>query len=171
MTAVAQTPRFSNDVVRKLGSGWRLSGIYRQHSGAPINITSGVDTALNGVQNQRPLQILGNAYGKKTISNFLNPLAFTLPAPGTLGNMGRNTLFAPGSWDLDMALSRVFNVHEAQNVEARFEAFNVTNSLQPLIPAGSTGAAAVTVLSNGNFGQINTAADPRILQFSLKYIF
>jgi hypothetical protein len=171
MTAVAQTPRFSNDVVRKLGSGWRLSGIYRQKSGPPINVTSGIDVAMNGVQNQRPLQILGDAYGKRTVANYLNPAAFTNPAPGTLGNMGRNTLFGPGVWDLDMALSRTFNVRESQNVEARFEAFNVTNSLQAIIPSGATGAQAVTVLSNGNFGQINTAADPRIMQFSLKYIF
>ena len=163
MTAVATTPRFNNDIVRKLGSGWRLSGIYRQSAGSPINITSGVDIALNGVQNQRPLQILGSGYGDKSLTQFLNPAAFTLPAFGTLGNMGRNTQFGPGMWNLDTALSRVFNVHEAQTVEARIEAFNVTNSLHALNPN--------TVLNTGNFGQINTSADPRILQFSLKYIF
>jgi hypothetical protein len=163
MTAVAETPRFGNNIVRKLGTGWRLSGIYRQHSGSPINVTSGVDIALNGVQNQRPQQMLANTYGNKSLSNFLNPGAFTLPAPGSLGNMGRNTLFGPGMWGLDTALSRVFNVHEAQTVEARVEAFNLTNSLHALNPT--------TVLNNGTFGQINTAADPRILQFSLKYIF
>jgi hypothetical protein len=172
MTAVAETPRFANDVVRKLGSGWRLSGIYRQSSGSPINITSGIDVALNGVQNQRPQQVFGNAYGIKSLTNYLNPAAFTFPAPGTLGNMGRNTLFGPGIWQLDAALSRVFTLREAQKVEARVEAFNVTNTFRPGQGTPSAGVGApVTNLSSGSFGQINLALDPRLLQFSLKYIF
>ena len=163
MTAVAETPRFGSDIVRKAGSGWRFAGIYRQASGSPINITSGVDIALNGVQNQRPQQVLGNAYGNKSLTNYLNPAAFTLPAAGTLGNMGRNSMFGPGNWELDTALSRVFTLREAQKLETRVEAFNLTNSLHPLNP--------ITVLNNGIFGQINTAADPRLLQFSLKFMY
>jgi len=46
----------------------------------------------------------------------------------------------------------------------------LTNSLHALIGSVSPNAPT-TVLNNGNFGQINTAADPRILQFSLKYIY
>ena len=107
--------------------------------------------------------MLGSAYGNKSLTNYLNPAAFILPAAGTLGNMGRNTAFGPGIWNVDMALSRSFTLRESQKVETRIEAFNITNSLHRLNP--------VTNLNTGNFGQINTAADPRLLQFSLKYIF
>ena len=52
---------------------------------------------------------------------------------------------------------------ESQKLEARFEAFNLTNSLRPGDPG--------TAFGGSGFGQILTAADPRLLQFSLKYLF
>ena len=77
--------------------------------------------------------------------------------------MGPRSIEGPGYWGLDMALSRTFQFRESQKLEARFEAFNVTNSLRRGNPD--------TNLQSGSFGRILTAADPRILQFSLKYIF
>ena len=69
----------------------------------------------------------------------------------------------PPTWAFDLALSRVFNFREAQRVEVRAEAFNVTNSFRPGNPAAG--------LNSAQFGQIRTSYDPRILQFALKYIF
>ena len=69
----------------------------------------------------------------------------------------------PAAWQWDVAVSRVFQVREKQRLEARAETYNVTNSLRPGNP--------VTVLNSSIFGQINTAGDPRILQFALKYVF
>jgi len=48
-------------------------------------------------------------------------------------------------------------------MEARFEAFNVTNSLRPMNP--------ILNLSSAQFGQVLAANDPRIMQFALKYVF
>ena len=163
MTAVGQAPQFAKPALRVLASGWILSGIYRRSSGAPLTILSGVDRQLSGVQNQRPDQVLGNPYGNKSITNYLNPKAFTLPALGSLGNMGPYSIAGPGTWQLDVALSRVFKIRENQKMEGRAEAYNLTNSFRPGIP--------VTNFNAGNFGQINTSLDPRIMQFALKYIF
>jgi hypothetical protein len=69
----------------------------------------------------------------------------------------------PGAWQLDTALSRIFQVREAQKLELRAEAFNVTNSLRRGNPT--------TILNSNTFGQIISAADARILQFALKYVF
>ena len=166
LSAVAQTPNFSNRTLRILGSGWRLTGIYHYNTGRFLNILSGLDQALNGVQSQRAQQVLVDPYGDKSgrpLTNYLNPAAFTQPALGTLGNVGRNSVQGPSTWQLDMGVSRSFQLRESQRFEFRAEAFNLTNSFRAMDPANA--------LNNNLFGQLRTARDPRILQFALKYVF
>src|SRR5437868_4633661 len=83
------------------------------------------------------------------------------PARGTLGNLGQASILAPGTWQVDVALTRAFQFRESQKMEFRAEAFNVTNSVRLNDP--------VTNFNAGNFGQITSAQDPRIMQFALKY--
>ena len=162
-TTVVETPKFATSALRIWASGWKISGIFRATTGAFLSVTSGQDRQLSGVSAQRALQISPIPYGKKTLTNYLNAAAFTLPPLGTLGNMRPLSIAGPGGWDLDMAISRIFQVRENQRIEARVEAFNVTNSLRPGPP--------VSALNNSTFGQITTALDPRILEFALKYVF
>jgi len=62
-----------------------------------------------------------------------------------------------------MALSRSFRIKEAQRMEFRAEAYNVTNSFRPQNPS--------TAQNNQFFGLLRLARDARILQFALKYMF
>jgi hypothetical protein len=56
-------------------------------------------------------------------------------------------------------------------VEARVEAFNVFNLVR-LGPAGTTIAGVPnTTFTNVLFGKVTSAADPRIMQFAIKYAF
>ena len=64
---------------------------------------------------------------------------------------------------MDIALIRSFAVRERQSLDVRAEAFNVLNH-----PVFNN---PVSNLSDANFGRILSAADPRILQFALKYRF
>ena len=82
---------------------------------------------------------------------------------GTIGNMAANSIRGPGNWQFDAALSRTFQVNERQKLEFRAEAFNVTNSVKLTNPDNS--------LNSTTFGQIQSAQDPRIMQFALKYFF
>ena len=166
LTAVAQTPQFANSALRRVVSGWRLSGIYRASSGSPLTILSGVDRALNGISNQRPDQILASTYDDtsgRPLTRYLNPSAFALPAVGSNGNMGPRNVQGPGTWQFDMSLSRTVQVRENQRLEFRAEAYNVTNSFRPQNPSVN--------LNQNTFGQIRTSYDPRIMQFALKYVF
>ena len=96
-------------------------------------------------------------------SCWANPAAFAQPASGTLGNLGRSNIPGPGFYGVDMALSRNFKIREKMNLEARGEAFNLSNSFR---------AGPVTVGRNSpQFGQILTALDPRIMQVALKFVF
>ncbi len=166
LTASLETPEFANPTLRVVGTGWKLALIHRRSSGNPLSVLAGSDRALTGIANQRATQIRSDGYANKDagpLEQYLNPDAFGVPAPGTLGNHGRNSLVGPGTWDFDAALSRIFSIREAQKLEFRAEAYNVTNSFRPLNPG--------TSITSGTFGQIRTAAAPRIMQFALKYTF
>jgi hypothetical protein len=65
---------------------------------------------------------------------------------------------------LDLALSRVFQVREAQRLEFRAEAFNLTNSTRFRNPGSNLN-------SLNTFGLITQSEDARVIQFALKYVF
>jgi hypothetical protein len=143
VSAVLDTPQFSNKGLRAVASGWRVSPIFRALTGDHMSVASGQDNALNGGSGsaatptsgmERANQVLENPYGNKTVNNFLNPAAFRLPALGTLGNMGVGAIEDPGSWVIDTAISRILQVRESQKVELRFEAFQCA---QPFSHDGS----------------------------------
>ena len=148
-----------------LASGWRLSGVFRAQSGAPLTVSSGIDRALSGIQagTQRANQVGDNPYGAKTIDNWLNPAAFAQPALGTYGNSVRNAFDDPARKVVDLSLVRSFRFLNSHRLEARVEAFNAFNWFLPGNP--------VTALNNANFGRILTSDDPRVMQFALKYEF
>ena len=185
LTALAQTPQFSNQLLRKFASSWRFAPLYRFSSGQPIDVVSGVDQALNGVTlgssnstlRQRPIQALANGYLNKSgrpLTQWLNQAAFTLPPLGSYGNLGYDAFVGPSSWAFDAALSRTFAVREMQRIEVRVEAFNVLNSFRPgcaPTASGCPSGGVNTTLNSNTFGQIRNALDPRIMQFALKYAF
>ena len=106
---------------------------------------------------------MDNVYGDKTLNNWFNPAAFAQPAIGTYGNSGNNAYLGPGSRSIDLALVRLFRVagYSADRGARRGV------QCPQLAAAGNPN----TTLSSATFGQILTAADPRVMQFGLKYQF
>jgi hypothetical protein len=164
LTTSVASPRFGNRTARLLATGWQLSTSYRLLSTGYLSVTSGTDVALTGAAGQRADQILLDPLcATPNAACWLNPAAFKIQAPGTLGNSGRSSVPGPGTWGLDMNLTRNFHISDRFNLEARGEAFNVTNSYR---------AGPVTTGRNsGQFGQILTAQDPRIMQVAMKLVF
>jgi hypothetical protein len=149
-----------------LASNWRLSASYRILSAGFMTATTGIDRQLSGAGGgtQRANRVLPDPLcADPNPSCWFNPAAFAQPTAGTLGNAGRASLPGPGFWGIDAALSRIFRVRESMNIEARAEAFNLTNSYRAGIP--------ITAINNQNFGKILTAQDPRIMQLALKFVF
>src|SRR2546426_647384 len=58
---------------------------------------------------------------------WFNKNAFAQPAAGTFGVQERNLLRNPGAWYWDMGLRKNIPVTEKQNVQFRFEVFNILN--------------------------------------------
>ena len=163
LSGTAASPQFADPKLRILGSGWQLAPLLRILSGGTVNVENLTDPGLIYMLHQRPNLAMANPYGDRSVTNFLNPKAFVAPLPGTFGNLGRGAIRGPATWQFDVALSRNFRVKEAQHVEFRAEAFNLTNSFRmDTLDVSST---------SSTFGQITAARDPRIMQFALKYVF
>ncbi|PWU05072.1 MAG: TonB-dependent receptor [Terriglobia bacterium] len=163
-SVVARTPRFSNHAAQLLAGGWQLSNILRWQTGNFATVTTGVDNALTGIGNQRPLQVLPDVlWPNATVDHYLNRNAFASPSTGTLSTMAPLLIPNPGTLQIDMSLQRVFRIREGQTLQFRGEVFNLPNHLNPNAPTLG--------LNSTTFGTITTAGDPRIMQFALKYLF
>ncbi len=161
---IASSPMKGNSVAAHILGGWQLAPIIRAATGAPINITSGTDRSLTGINLDRPNLALANPFSVDPDPRvFLNPAAFVVNDFGTLGNLGRNAVHGPGRLNVDLSLSRSFRLTERLRLVARWEAFNAINHVNYNNPP--------TGKNSGNFGKIQGAADPRILQFSMKLHF
>jgi hypothetical protein len=162
---VARSPFAGSSWKGRLLGGWQLSPIVSIASGIAINITSGRDNSLVGINNDRPDAVAGiNAYSSDpNPRTFLNAAAFAQNAMGTFGNLGRDVIHGPGRINFDLALTRSFRLTERFRLEARGEAFNAINHVNYNNPT--------TSLNSATFGKIQGAADPRILQVSMKLHF
>ena len=145
-----------------LTNDWQVSAIVRAQSGNFFEVTTGVDNALNGQGNQRPNQILADPYLKQGYQ-WLNPAAFQAPAPGEFGNTPIHAYEGPGTFNVDLGITRSFRTGGERQIQLRAEVFNLLNNTQLNNPVSS--------LNSSNFGYITSANDPRIVQLALKYVF
>lgn len=106
--------------------------------------------------------VVGNPYSTAwTVSKAFNTAAFAIQPSYTYGSLGRNTMTMPLVTDLDLILSKIFNVTERVRLQARFEVFNASNT-----PPFTTAPDAT--VGTPAFGQTTAAGAPRQLQFGLK---
>ena len=174
----------SNATVNRLLSGWELAPLIHAASGQPLNVTDGKDNSLNGLGNDRPVQVLSNVSATNSICNnginpcvqFLNPAAFVDAPVGSVGDLARNAISGPHTINFDASVSRLFKIRESLNLQARLDMFNVFNHANftgAISPAGTVSGYSTlsTNLSSSSFGRVASAFDPRILQVSLKLNF
>jgi len=108
------------------------------------------------------------------IKQWFDPTAFTLPAPGTLGTVGRNSLIGPRFATVDLALLKNVALQRSSSLQFRVEVFNLTNHVNFGQP--SANVFAQTVNGGGSIsptaGRITTTASTsRQIQFALKLLF
>ena len=179
LSAVAQTPTFSNRTLRLIASEWQISPIMIIKSAQFFSVTTGVDGALTGQPTETPNLVSGvNPYSTSRgcspapCLQWLSSAAFSTPAPGTYGNLGLWNLKGPGVFQFDIALTRTFPVWEKKTIQFRAEAFNLPNHLNPAVPTATTNSGAFGQIQgdvSGNSGL--SAGDPRIVQLALKFFF
>ena len=156
--------------------GWTLNGIVSFSSGIPFFVGASGDIAhiaantaccALGFGNYERLNFLGGSpyAANKSPAQWLNPAAFAVPAPGTFGNLGRDTLRSDRFKNLDLSLFKQFPITESKRLEFRFETFNLTNTPVWNVPD-------VNISHTNTFGTISSTANTaRQLQFGLKLYF
>lgn len=109
----------------------------------------------------------------QTPNRWLNPCAFSLNAPGTYGNVVKNTVFGPRTDVLNLALAKNFAFSERIKLQFRVEAFNLLNHQEFGVPNLSLFNSNGTYSGTG--GVITSTATPglggRNVQFGLKLTF
>jgi hypothetical protein len=152
--------------------GWSWSGIFTARTGLPVNVSitraANVLPDQNNLSTERPNLVPGVPlyldYG--TTGRWLNPAAFSTPAAGTWGNLGRNVVRAPGLVQIDTALSKRTKIAERSALEFGAQIFNIANHPQLGSPAANISSAATFGLITA---PVNTspvgAGGPRQMQF------
>ena len=165
-----ELPGPKQGAVRYALGGWQLNGIITLQTGAPLNITDGFDNSLTGIGGDRPNIVgdpnLDNSRPRgERILKWFNTAAYAASAPGTFGNLARNTGRGPAPVNLDLSMFKAFPMPfaESHRLEFRAEFFNAINRVNLGNPN--------TSLTNALFGRITSAGDPRIIQLGLRYSF
>jgi hypothetical protein len=91
---------------------------------------------------------------------------FGLQALGTPGNARRRFFYGPGLDNYDMALMKNVALTESKSLQFRMEAFNAFNHAQFFGPAAVNGN-----INSSTFGQVVSAAPPRLMQAAIKFVF
>ncbi|MBI3208941.1 MAG: TonB-dependent receptor [Candidatus Solibacter usitatus] len=163
-----EVPGPTKGLGRWILGGWQSNGIFIAQAGRPFTVTSGQDRALTGVGTQRPdllrdPKLDAGRSRDALMAMYFDAAAFTLPASGSYGNSGRNTMVGPGNWNLDFALFKRFRIREGWQLQYRWEMFNAFNHANLGSPRSNIGVARV--------GQIDTTSAPRIMQMGLRLAF
>lgn len=162
----------------RLTNGWSLSGITRFASGFPVTMIDNGDNSLigtnpNGVNNSSieepdysggPLHLSRNP--RTNGNNYFDTAAFAMNALGTPGTAKRRFFYGPGADNYDMAAAKNLPLSESKSLLFRVEAFNVFNHTQFNGPTAVDGD-----IGSSTFGNVVSAAPPRILQAALKFNF
>ncbi len=185
-TLLTNAGSFTNRLV----SGWTASTIVTVQSGLPFtpqlgyNPTGSGDTRNPVRPNVNPA-FTGKLYNggstAQRATQYFNPAAFSAPTYGTVGNLGRDTLRAPGFADWDLSLRKSTRLNEYAELQFRAEAFNLLNHTNLLTPnpvvfssgpaQGTTATQTAAVVASPTAGVVTAAATSRQLQFSLKVLF
>ena len=175
-----------NKFLKNVVAGWEVSGIITVESGLPENITLGGTQGGNFVGGTNRPNVTGPITYEHVVNpnkqqqiQYINPSAFSDPAIGAYGDLAHNGVTGPGrdNWNLSLFKSFTLSESRGSRLELRLETFNTWNHTQ--FNGVNTGinfnynsaTNSFTYNPGNNFGQFNSAFDPRIMQLGGKIYF
>ncbi|MDQ5847239.1 MAG: hypothetical protein M3539_18280, partial [Acidobacteriota bacterium] len=173
----------SSGVLDQIVGGWEIASSMILQSGRPFTVYSGAFTVSNVVLSPAHCNgclpdmsgVVQNA-GTTFIFSAEEIAKFTTPAPGELGNIGRNFFTGPKFVNVDMTLRKRFHFSEQRNLEFRADINNLTNTPSfefPIASTASIGSASGLTPTNSTFGRIRDSvnSNSRRIQLGIRFNF
>ncbi|MDX2179966.1 MAG: TonB-dependent receptor [Bryobacteraceae bacterium] len=185
--------------------GWQISGIGTFETGVPYTVSNGLDADGFGGNFDRPDYNPNGRPGTRAIVSATSPTGYIdldnnnapiaaadamyiqLPACNVTanpngcrtGNLGRNTLVAPGIANWNVNFSKMTNITERVRTELRVETFNLFNHPQLGTPASGAFSPGTPALGSnvgttlaGRFLNANFMdGGGRVMRFGLRLLF
>jgi hypothetical protein len=152
---------------------WTVSGSFTIASGTPFSpyfLDNISDVARGSNGSLRPDLVPGQPIqlANPSIGEWFNTSAFCVPGsgpscPAGYGNAGRNIIIGPGTILFNMSVAKTFPFRETKSLEFRATANNVFN--HPNLTGIDTN------MNSPTFGQVNSVASMRQLQFLSRFRF
>jgi hypothetical protein len=167
--------RDSSRIVSKVLGGWQVSGMVYMATGRPQNVTVGTDWNYDGISGDRPdlngpikyarAENPNGTYQWLELGEGQSP--FAKPGGGTnhnvWGNLPRNAVWGPGAWNVDLSLSKNFQIREEMKFQVRLESYNVFNNNNLDNPNLN--------MTSADFNKILTRSGNRQMQVGLRFVF
>ncbi len=183
-------------VTGKLFGGWRLGGIFSFRTSVPTTVRINVRRAGYLFSATRPNLVPGQSNNPRSATSigckdpvtgetflepgaplvepdkFFDPCAFSIPEPGTIGNVGRGTIYGPSLVNLDVSLQRDFSLGGPRKLQFRTEFFNLANHVNYRTPTASSMIVFTGRGYNPGLGRyVSPATTARQIQFALRLSF
>ena len=158
---------FTSGMAGELLGNWQINANLQLASGLPFtasvlasvtDVSRGTNGTLRGNYNGQPITI-----ADPTTLQFFNTAAFSLPAPGTFGTAGRNTIVGPGTSVLNAGLTRNITLGQTRSLSVQIVANNILNTVQF--------ASIDTIVNSPTFGQVTAARPMRRVQILTRLRF
>jgi hypothetical protein len=165
-----------NGVANAVVGGWSIDPIISLHTGFPLALYDfGADQTGTNSRGLRPDCGAGSGrtFGRRNAFDpgsgayigyqYFDPTPYTKPAVGSFGSCpAQGPIRGPGYADVDISLQKDFRIKESVKLQFRTDFINSFNRVNLNTPA--------TALGSG-MGIINTAQQPRNIQFALKLYY
>jgi hypothetical protein len=143
---------------------WTLSGSATATSGMPFTARIlGNQANAGGTGTVGAGRAEATGLPVSTGIGFFNPLAFTNPLPGTLGDAARNSIPGIPRFAINLSFGRSFRIDDKRRVEFRLDCSNFLNHV------GYTGVG--TVVNASNYGLATSTAAMRTMTAQIRLRF
>ena len=147
--------------VATLLRGWTIAGTLNATSGTPFTALVNGDTSGTGYTGNARAQATGLPV--TTGSGFFNPAAFIVPATGTFGDAGRDTIPGIPQFTLNASFFRSFRLDDKRRLEFRIDSTNPINHVNI--------SSINTTVSSIQYGLPVNASPMRSMTFTMRLRF